>query len=111
VAISTSLPEVSTTIAAVRFGSYSLAVSNIFGSNAIDITLLFLADMLYRQGPILEAVDRSSMFAAAVGVVVTVVYLIGLIERADRTIWRLGIDSAAVLSMYLGSLVVLYLLR
>jgi cation:H+ antiporter len=111
VAISTSLPEVSTTIAAARLGSYSLAVSNIFGSNALLLALLFLGDLLYRQGPILQAVDRSATFAAAMGIVVTSVYLLGLIERLDRTVWRLGIDSAVVLVVYAGNLVVLYLLR
>ena len=35
----------------------------------------------------------------------------GLVEGSDRVIWRLGIDSVAVLALYLGSLVVLYLLR
>jgi cation:H+ antiporter len=111
VAISTSLPEVSTTIAAARLGSYSMAVSNIFGSNALLLALLFLADLLYRPGPILQAVDRSATFAAAAGIVVTSVYLIGLIERLDRVLWRMGIDSVVVLVLYLGSLVVLYLLR
>jgi cation:H+ antiporter len=111
VAISTSLPEVSTTIAAVRLGSLSLAVSNIFGSNAIDAALLFFADVLYRRGPILAELDRSAMFAAAAGIVMTAVYLLGLIERKNLAVLRMGLDSAAVLGLYAGSLVVLYLLR
>jgi cation:H+ antiporter len=111
VAISTSLPEVSTTIAAVRLGSYSMAVSNIFGSNAFDTALLFPADVLYREGPILAAVDRSATFAAAAGIAVTAVYLVGLIERKNLAVLRMGVDSVAVLGLYGGSLVVLYLLR
>jgi cation:H+ antiporter len=110
-ATATSLPELSTTIAAVRLGAYSLAVSNIFGSNMLMVALVFLADLVYRPGPVLAAVDRSAVFAVAMGIVVTAVYLIGLIERRDRTILRMGLDSAVVLALYVGSLGVLYLLR
>lgn len=111
VAISTSLPELSTTIAAARLGAYSMAISNIFGSNALMVGLLFVSDVFYREGPILEAVDPSAIFAAASGVVVTSVYLIGLIERRNKTVGRLGWDSLTVLFVYAATVLVLYTLR
>lgn len=111
IAASTSLPELSVTIAAVRLGNYEMAFGNIFGSNSIMILLLFIADLTYREGPILNEIDASAMFAAAMGIIVTVVYLVGMVERQNRTILRLGIDSALVVILYLGSLVVLYQLR
>jgi cation:H+ antiporter len=107
----TSLPEVGTTISAVRLGAYSMAIANIFGSNALMVALVFLADVLYLEGPILQAVDRSSMFAALAGIVLTCVYLLGLIERRDKVVWRVGLDSAAVAMLYVGTLVMLYLSR
>jgi cation:H+ antiporter len=42
-AITTSLPELSTTVQAIRLGAYAMAVSSIFGSNAMDTALLFVA--------------------------------------------------------------------
>jgi len=111
VAMSTSLPELSTTIAAARLGAYSMAISNIFGSNALMVGLLFVSDVFYREGPILEAVDPSAIFAAASGVVVTSVYLIGLIERRNQAVGRLGLDSLTVLFVYAGTVLVLYTLR
>ncbi|MCL4302164.1 MAG: sodium:calcium antiporter [Anaerolineae bacterium] len=110
-AIATSLPEVSTTLTTARLGNYSMAVSNIFGSNAFMVALFLIADLAYREGPILTAVEPAAAFAAAAGVTVTAVYLAGMIERKDRTIWRMGFDSAGVLVLYLGSLVVLYQLK
>ncbi len=110
-ALVTSLPELSTTIAAVRLGAYSMAVSNIFGSNAASVTLVFLADVLHRDGPVLAAVDRSATFITALGIVVTAAYLIGMIERKDRAVLRMGYDSAAVLVLYVGGLAVLYVVR
>jgi len=101
----------STTIAAVRLGAYSMAISNIFGTNALLVALIFLGDLFYRQGPILESVGRPSLFAAAMGIVATSVYLVGLIERRNKTYLGMGLDSIAVLLLYLVTLFVLFLLR
>lgn len=110
-AASTSLPELSTTLAAVRMGSYAMAISNIFGSNMIMIALLLPADVLYREGPILDAVDDAAVFTVAVGMAVTALYLIGMLERRDRTFLRMGLDSLGVLALYVASLVGLWTLR
>lgn len=111
VALATSLPEVSTTVAAARLGAYSLAVSNIFGSNLLMPALLFPADLVDRSGPVTHAMDASASLGAATGIVVTAIYLVGIIERRDRSVAGIGLDSAAVVIVYLGSLVGLYLLR
>lgn len=110
-AASTSLPEVSTTIAAVQIGAYSLAVSNILGSNALMVGLIFLADVTFTGGPILDELDQSAVFGAAAGVVATAIYLVGLIERRNRQIWRLGMDSVAMIAFYALNLGVLWMLR
>lgn len=110
-AASTSLPELSTTIAAARLGAYTMAISNIFGSNLIMLALLLPADMLYRDGPILRMVDGSAAFALVSGVLVTAIYLIGLLVRRKRKILGMGIDSALVVVVYAASLVVFYVLR
>jgi cation:H+ antiporter len=111
VAISTSLPEVSTCIAAVRMGQYELAFGDIFGTNLLDVALVFLADLVYAGPPVLSQVGRFSMIAALLGIAVTAVYLAGLIERRDRVVLRMGVDSLVVLGLYLGGLVLLYRLR
>lgn len=110
-AFASALPEMSTTIAAVRFGAYSMAIANIFGTNAFLVALLFLSDLFYRQGPVLDSVGRASIFAAAAGIVATSVYLVGLIERRNRRVLGMGFDSAIVLVCYAGTLLVLCLLR
>jgi cation:H+ antiporter len=111
VAGSTSLPELSTTLGAIRRGNHQMAVSNILGTNCLEVALFFLADAVYRGGPILRSVDTSAMFAAAIGMVVTAVFLLGLLERRDRTILGMGVDSMAVLLVYGSGIVALYSLR
>jgi len=107
-ALATSLPEISTTAGAVRVGAYTMAVANIFGTNSLEAGLLLLTDVVYRDGLILQSVDRSSQFVAAVGILLTCIYLWGLLERRDRTILGMGLDSALVLIVWLASLFVLY---
>lgn len=108
VAITTSLPELSTTISAVRRGHNAMAVSNIFGSNLWDVSLLFIGDIFYRQGPLLANAPRQAMFTCALGIVMTCVYLWGLLERRNKTLLRAGIDSIVVLAIYFGGLTMLY---
>jgi cation:H+ antiporter len=108
VAISTPLPEVSTTLTAARFGAYGLAFSNIFGTNVFDLGLIFLADLVYAGGPVLNEVGQFAVLGAVLGLIVTLVYLVGIIERRDAVIWRLGPDSFLVFLLYSGGLVLLY---
>jgi cation:H+ antiporter len=109
-AVATSLPEAIVTISAVRLRAFDMAMSNIFGSNALTVAIFFIADIFYRQGAILEATDRSAIFMGGLAIILTCVYLWGLLERENRTVYRMGVDSAIVLSIYLGGLIVFYLL-
>ena len=111
VAISTSLPEVSTVVAAVKLGRYVMAVSDIFGTNLFNGGLVFVVDAVYPGGPVLNEVGAFTAFAAMLGVVVSALFLIGLIERRDRTVLRMGYDSLAVLGAYLAGVAVLFTLR
>jgi len=107
----TSLPELSTTISAVRLGAYTMAISNIFGSNLIMLMLLLPADLLYFKGAILRSVDRTAEFALIAGILVTIVYLIGLLVRSKRRVLGMGIDSLVVLCLYGATLIIFYQLR
>jgi cation:H+ antiporter len=107
-AVATSLPEVSTTIAAARGQRYTVAISNVFGSNLFDISLLLLADALYRDGAIIAHAEPSVAFVGAIGAIMTCVFLWGLMERENRTVLGIGWDSAIALGVYLGGMAVLY---
>jgi len=110
-AAATSLPEVSTTIAAVRIGAYTLAISNIFGSNLIMLVLVLPADLLFKSGPILRATSATVPLAICFGILVTSVYLVGLIVRRKPKIGAVGLDSAVVAVIFASSLVAYYFVR
>jgi cation:H+ antiporter len=109
--VATSLPEVTTTIAAVRLAQYEMAFADAFGTNLFSTMLLFVADLAYSGGPILNEVDRFSLFAMLLGILLTAVYLAGFVERRHKTVLRMGIDSVVVLFAYAGGLVLLFFLR
>jgi cation:H+ antiporter len=88
-----------------------MAVSNILGTNCLEVALFFLADLCYRQGPILATTDRSALFAGTLGMAVTAIFLLGLLERRDRTVLGMGVDSVLVLVAYLAGIGGLYYLR
>jgi cation:H+ antiporter len=108
-ALATSLPEVTTTISAARKQRYTTAISNVFGSNSFDVSLILLADLLFREGSIMRRANDSVLLVAGIGAIMTLVYLWGLIERENRSIRGiLGWDSAAALTVYAGGMIVLY---
>ena len=110
-ATSTSLPELSTAIAAVRLGVPSMAISDIFGSNLIMVLLLFPSDILYREGLLLDAADTSALFALIAGIILTAVYLLGLYIRSPRKFLGAGVDSWIVLLLYTITLFTFYHVR
>jgi cation:H+ antiporter len=110
-AAATSLPELSTSIAAVRIGAYTMAISNIFGSNLIMLVLIFPADILFRAGPILQNTSRMVSLTLGFGLTVTAIYLIGLIVRRKPRIGVFGLDSTLVLLTFLVSLAAYYYVR
>jgi len=108
VALTTSLPEISTTTGAIRLGSYTMAISNIFGTNSLEVALLLPSDLAFRSGPVVNAVDQSALFMGGIGIVLTALYMWGLLERRDRTLFGMGIDSVWVTLVYVAGLVVFY---
>ncbi len=103
-AAATALPEVSTGLQSVKIRDYNLAVSDIFGGNAFLPVLFFLADLLSGQATLPHAMN-SDVYLASLGILLTAVYIYGLIFRPKRQIFRMGIDSLIVLILYVAGIV------
>ncbi|GAC1426466.1 MAG: sodium:calcium antiporter [Ktedonobacteraceae bacterium] len=98
-AASTSLPELSTGLASVKAGAYNLAFSDIFGGNAF-LPVLFLAATLLSGQAVLPQAKNTDIYLGGLGVLLTTVYIFGLIFRPKRQILHMGIDSLIVLVLY-----------
>jgi cation:H+ antiporter len=99
-AASTSLPELSTGLASVKAGAYNLAFSDIFGGNAFLPVLFLLATLLSGQA-VLPQAKNTDIYLGGLGVLLTIVYIFGLIFRPKRQILHMGIDSLVVLLFYI----------
>lgn len=110
-AVTTSLPEVSMTITLARRAQYEMAISGIFGTNLFNVTIIVLVDAIHPGEPVLPEVGRPASVGALLGIVLTSIFLVGLIERRDRVFLRMGYDSIAVLLAYAAGLFVLYTVR
>jgi cation:H+ antiporter len=103
-AAATALPELSTGLAAVKIEDFELAVSDIFGGNAF-LPVLFLPATLLAGASVLGKAAKTDVFMAALGILLTGVYVFGLIFRPQKQYMRLGPDSIAVLVLYVVGIV------
>jgi len=108
VALVTSLPELATTIAAVRIGAFDLAIGNLFGSNAFNVVALSLTDFFYLPGRFLGVVDPSFALVALLGLILTCLALIGNLARVERRLFFIEIDALIILLVYLGGMWFVY---
>ena len=107
-ALSNSLPELVTTIAAVRQGALTLAVGGAMGGNSFDVMLLAFSDFAYRQGSIYHALAARQVFVVALTILMTGILLLGLLRREKHGIGNIGFESVLVLLLYLGGFSLLF---
>lgn len=106
-AVATSLPELVTSVAAVRQGALTLAVGGIIGGNCFDVLFVAFADLAYRDGSIYHAITDRQVFVIALTQILTGVLLLGLLRREKSGIGNIGFESVLVLVLYLGGMGVL----
>lgn len=103
-ALCTSLPEISTGIASAKIREYQMAVSDIFGGNAF-LPVLFLMASIIGGDAILPSLQPSDMYLTGLGIILTGIYLIGMVMHSKKQFFRMGIDSIIVLLVYVIGLV------
>ena len=107
-AVSTSLPELVTTVAAVRQGALTLGVGGVIGGNCFDLLLLAFSDIAYRQGSIYTAIANRQIFVMALTVLMTGILLLGLLQREKHGVGNIGFESVLILLIYGGGIVMLF---
>lgn len=90
VALTTSLPEIVTTLAAFRIGAADMAFSNVIGSNMFNILILGIDDMLYFKGPITSHASSTHLATALIVMGMTGVAIAALAVRKQSKFLRLS---------------------
>src|SRR4051794_11021835 len=108
-AAATALPQLSSGLGAIKLGDHDLAVSDIFGGNAVLPPMLIFADLIAGR-PALPSAHATDVWIAGLGIVLTGIYVVGIIVRPLNTRWRVGPDSIAVFAVYALGIAGLFLL-
>ncbi|MDP6132162.1 MAG: hypothetical protein QF714_02995 [Dehalococcoidia bacterium] len=95
----TTMPEMSSAIAAARIGAADLGVAGLFGSNAFNASILFYVDPFYREGILGNQTEPAHFIAGGVAV--------GLMFAALALIlWRNRIKAKLVAAAFVLIVVV-----
>jgi len=111
VAISTSLPELVASLAAVRMGAFDLAVGNVFGSNAFNMVLLIPLDIAFQQGSLMAAVSSNHALTCLASIIVTCVAIAGQLYQVERRVKFIEPDAVLMIVLICGALLLLYFVR
>jgi cation:H+ antiporter len=99
-ALATALPEISTGLQAIKQGDDNLAMSDIFGGNAF-LPVLFLVATVISGKAVLPEANSADIYLTALAILLTLIYIVGLLFRPQKRIAGMGIDSLTVLILYL----------
>lgn len=102
-ATATSLPELVTTVAAVRRGALTLALGGLIGGNVFDTLFLAFSDVAFRDGSIYHRFGSRDVFLVSLTILMTGTLLLGLLRRERRGLGGIGFESALILAFYAGA--------
>lgn len=107
VGLATSLPELVTSLAAVRMRAYDLAVGNLFGSNAFNMTIFVILDVVHPGPPILGIVSPLHAISALIAVLLMAVGTAALVYRSQGRLALLEPSSMLIIIGYVVGLALL----
>jgi cation:H+ antiporter len=111
IAVSTSLPEIVVSIAALKIGAPDMAIGNLFGSNLFNIGILAIDDIFFFEGPLFSSIQPQHIVSVLSAIIMMTIAVIGLTYRAGKKSLILSWDALAILAVYLLNVFTLYLLK
>jgi|AutmiccommuBRH23_1029490.scaffolds.fasta_scaffold00500_38 cation:H+ antiporter len=104
----TTMPELVATIAAVRMRVYDLAIGNLFGSNMFNIFALGLVDILFTKGRFLNTISPEFILVGFIGMIMTLIALIGNQARLKRRLFFVELDATALVVTFILGMILIY---
>lgn len=112
IAMTTSLPEMVVSIAALRLGAADMAIANLLGSNLFNMVILAIDDLAYIKGSLFAAVSPNHAITGVIAVIMTGIVVVSLMYRTEKkTILRIGWDAIALITAYVVNILLLYKMR
>lgn len=100
--IATSVPELATTLGAMRIGAIDMALGNLLGSNLFDVLILVLGDLAYLPGPIYRHVAQVHGATAITAAMMSGAVIVALACRpSTRVLHSMSWASSSLVVLYL----------
>ena len=93
---------------AMRINRHELAIGDILGTNFFNVSLILLVDAVFAGGPVINEIGDFEVVSSLLGTSLTEVFLVGLLERRNPVILRMGYDSLCVILLFALGLVLLF---
>lgn len=108
VALSTSLPEVVTTLAAVKLGAFDMAAANVLGSNLFNSLVLAIDDFFYSRGPLLQSISDPHLTTIFGTMAMTAIFIAGVCAQKSNKKLGLAPDAIALILVFVTTLALMY---
>lgn len=100
----TSLPEVSTSLAAIIIHNPDIAVGNVFGSNLFNLFILASIDLYYRKKRMFQGANKEHLYTASIGLLLALVAVLALTIKIDIIFVGIGLDTLLLIVIYIAGL-------
>ena len=100
----TSLPELLTSLEAIKQQSPNIAAGNLIGSNAFNMLLLAIIDMVHRSQRILRKAARRHALTGSLAILMITLVLFFISGNIDIQIGWVGLDSLIIIGGYIFAL-------
>ena len=104
----TSLPELTTDIAAVRLGATDLAVGDLFGSSMANMLILAVIDLLPPRRQVLQQAAFDHALAACLAISLNALAAVLVVVRSESSLLWVGPGSLLLFLGYLAGTRVVY---
>jgi cation:H+ antiporter len=88
-----------------------MAIGQVLGTNFVNLSLIVLVDAVYVGGPAINQLGDFEIVSSLLGVTLIGVFLVGLLERSDPKMLRMGYDSIAVIILFACGIALLNFVR
>lgn len=106
-AIVTSLPELVTSLTAIKIKAFDLAVGIVLGANILDMTIPFFSDIFYAGPPILSVVSPQHIISALFAIILTSIAIASIVYKPKKSVFSLGIAAWLIfLGYFLGIFII-----
>lgn len=103
----TSLPEVTTSLAAISLNNPDLAVGNVLGSNLFNLLIIASFDLYFRKQQIFKGASKSHLYTIYLGILLTSLVVLALTLKLPFSFLGVGLDSIVLVAVYATGMYIL----